>query len=160
MTVGSHVRDGLNMSQYRSYDWGPADSLPSGDPRLDNDPFFNDHLQGEIEQAMTAKGVVRAPSPDVADLLIHYHASIDTRIDVNRTEREYGYCQGSGCDSWVVQYEAGTLVLDVIDRRTNRLIWRGWAQNSVEDALDDRERMDQAIDEAVAGMMARFPRPR
>lgn len=157
MSVGSHVQDDLNMAQYHTYDWGPADALPSGDSRLDNDPSFKDHLEGAVEQALAAKGIARATAA-TADLLIHYHANIDTRIDVNRTEREYGYCQGTACDSWVVQYEAGTLVLDVIDRRTNRLIWRGWAQDSVEEPLNDRDRMNEAINEAVTGMMARFPR--
>jgi hypothetical protein len=56
-----------------------------------------------------------------------------------------------------VRYEAGTLVLDVIDARTNTLIWRGWAQNSVEDMLDDRDRMAKTIDQAVARMLLRLP---
>jgi len=158
MTVSSHVRDNLDVRQYRTYDWGPADALPTGDPRLDQDPFFKDRVQGAVERQLAAKGM-RLSSAGTPDLLIHYHASIANRIDVNRTERAYGYCRGGDCDSWVVEYEAGTLVLDVIDARTNQLIWRGWAQDSVEDALGNRERMAGKIDEAVTRMLARFPRP-
>ena len=29
-------------------------------------------------------------------------------------------------------YEAGTLLLDFVDTRTNRVVWRGWAEGSVE----------------------------
>jgi hypothetical protein len=157
MNVSSHVRDGVNLSAYRTYAWGPPDARPAADDRLSKDPYFQDYLEGAVEKQLAAKGIEHAAT-GTPDLLIHYHASSDTRIDVNRTEREYGYCQGADCDSWVVQYEAGTLVLDIIDARTNRLIWRGWAQDSV-DALADRNQMSEKIGEAVGRMMARFPRP-
>jgi hypothetical protein len=51
-------------------------------------------------------------------------------------------------------------VLDVVDARSNRLVWRGWAQNSVEAMLDDPDRMDATIDEAVTRMLLRFPQKR
>lgn len=157
MNAGSHVQAGLKMSRYHTYEWGPADALPSGDPRLDKDPYFQDHLEGAVEKQLAARGLIRATgSPD---LLLHYHANIDTRIDVGRTEREYGYCRGMDCQSWVVDYEAGTLVLDLIDARTNRLIWRGWAQDGVAPMLANQDRMRQKINEAVSRMMASFPKP-
>lgn len=158
MTVSSNVRDGLDIASYRTYDWSPADALPTGDARLEEDPVFQDQLQGAVEKQLAIRGITLSDS-GTPDLLIHYHANIDTRIDVNRTEREYGYCQGVDCDSWVIEYEAGTLVLDVIDARTNQLLWRGWAQDSVADALGNEDRMAQTINEAVTRMMARFPRP-
>ena len=156
MSVSSHVRDGLDIAQYRTYDWGPADALPTGDPRLDKDPLFQDYVQGAVEKQLAAKGIARSASGTTPDLLIHYHASIDTRIDVNRTEREYVYCQGADCQSWIIEYEAGTFVLDIIDARTNQMIWRGWAQDSVP---GDQDRMRARINEAVSRMLARFPRP-
>ncbi len=33
MNVSSHVERGVNFAQYRTFDWGPADALPTGDPR-------------------------------------------------------------------------------------------------------------------------------
>jgi hypothetical protein len=156
MGAGSYAQRGIEMSQYRTYEWGPPDALPTGDARLDKNPYFQDHLEGAVEKQMAGKGFVRATgSPD---LLLHYHAAIDTRVDVGRTEREYGYCQGVDCQSWVVEYEAGTLVIDVVDARTNRLIWRGWAQDSVAPMLSDEDRMREKINEAVGRMMAEFPR--
>lgn len=157
MTASSHVRQGLSMASYRTYDWGPTDELPAGDPRLDKDPFFKDQVQGAVEKALALKGITLASS-GAPDLLIHYHANIDTRIDVNRTEREYGHCRESDCHAWVVEYEAGTIVLDVIDARTNQLIWRGWAQDSLGDALVNRDKMAKEVQEAVSRIMARFPR--
>ena len=58
-----------------------------------------------------------------------------------------------------MQYEAGTLVLDIVDARTSRLMWRGWAQGSVKEMLDHQDVMARRIDEAVTRMFKRFPRP-
>jgi len=44
-----------------------------------------------------------------------------------------------------------------VDARTNRVIWRGWAQDSVEDTLDNPDRMAKQIDEAVTRMMLMLP---
>jgi len=60
----------------------------------------------------------------------------------------------------VIEYEAGTLVVDIIDERTGRLIWRGWAQDSVEGVLGNRDRLRRKIDEGVTRMFARFPHAR
>jgi hypothetical protein len=107
MNVSSHVERSIDFGQYRTYDWGPADALPTGDPRLDQNP---------------------------------------------------GYCD-DGCDPRVTEYEAGTLVLDIVDTRTNRVIWRGWAQDSVEDALDNPDEMERQINDGVTRMLDRLPQP-
>jgi hypothetical protein len=155
MTASSYVERGLSFAPYSTYDWGPADALPTGDPRLDKDPFFRDHVEGAVEKALAAKGLERSDA--TPDLLIHYHASITHQLDVNRLDRQAGFCSGAGCDTGVTEYEAGTLVLDVVDARTKRVIWRGWARDTVEDALADRDRMAGQINEAVTRMMATFP---
>lgn len=157
MTVSSHAERGLDFSQYRSFDWGPPDALPTGDPRLDKNAFFKDQVQGAVEKELAARGIELAASA-MPDLLIHYHANITQRIDPNRVDRAYGYSAPDR--GGAIEYEAGTLVLDVVDTRTDRLIWRGWAQNSVEDMLDDPDRMAQTIHEAVTRMLLRFPRTR
>jgi hypothetical protein len=158
MNVSSHVERGLDITKYRTYDWGPADALPTGDPRLDKDPFFKDHVEGAVEKSMAARGLERV-TIGPPDLRIHYHANISERIDIDRVDRDRGYCLGEGCTPPVVSYEAGTLVIDVIDARTNELIWRGWAQNSVKGMLENQDTMARRIDEAVTRMFARFPRP-
>ena len=156
MTVSSHVDRGINFARYRTYDWGPADALPTGDPRLDKNPFFKDHVEGAVEKQLAARGLEMSTS-GTPDLLIHYHASINQRIDVNRVDRRYGYCYGADCPSNVIEYEAGTLVLDIVDSRTNRVIWRGWAQDTIEGVLDNEDEMARQINEAITRMLARLP---
>lgn len=156
MSVSSHVARGLDFAQYRTYEWGPADALPTGDPRLDKNPFFQDHVQGAVERELAARGFEQSTS-GTPNLLIHYHASITQRIDVDRLDREYGNCYGEDCQVGVVEFEAGTLVLDIVDAQTNRVIWRGWARHGVEDMLDNPDRMARRINEAVRRMLERLP---
>lgn len=155
MTVSSHVDRAIDFSRYHTYDWGPADALPTGDPRLDRDPFFQDHVQGEVEKALAVRGFA-GPTSVTPDLLIHYHASINERINVSRVDSNYGYQYDNGAPV-ISNYEAGTLVLDIVDARTNRVIWRGWAQESVEDVLNNQDRMAKKIHEAVTRMLAMMP---
>lgn len=159
MSVSSHVDRTLNFSQYRTFDWGPADALPTGDARLDRDPFFKDHVQGAVERGLSTRGMELASS-GTPDLLIHYHTNITERIDVNKADRAHGYCRSADCPPESIWYEAGTLVLDFMDARTNTLVWRGWAQNSVEDMLNDRDKMAKTIDQAVTEMLRQYPRAR
>ena len=156
--VSSHVRRDIDFARYRTFDWGPADALPTGDPRLDANPFFKDHMQGAVEKQLAARGL-ELSSDNLPDLLIHYHANVTQRVDVNRVDRQYGYCYAEDCGARVTEYEAGTLVLDVIDNRTNRLVWRGWAQSSFEGVIDNPKRLERMIDKAVERMLGRFPRP-
>jgi len=163
MNVSSQVQRDLSFSQYHTFDWGAPDTLPPDDPRLDT-PFFRDHLQGAVEQALAAKGFEHVARGGRADLLFHYHASINERIDVSRSDRDYGYPQNGvtyegGGGVAVTSFDAGTIVIDVVDAKTNRVVWRGWAQHSLEGVLDNPDRMADLIDKAVSRMMARFPRP-
>jgi hypothetical protein len=154
MTVSSHVERGLDLTLYRTFAWGPADALPTGDPRLDQNPFFKDHFEGAVEKQLAARGIeLTTTNPE---LLIHYHASITRRIEPNPTDSAYGYCANGNCGARVTDFEAGTLILDVIDAHTNRLIWRGWAQHALGDMLQNRDHMAERIDEAARRMLVRF----
>jgi hypothetical protein len=44
-----------------------------------------------------------------------------------------------------------------MDGRTNRLVWRGWAQEGVGNALENQDRLAERIDRAVRGLMAALP---
>lgn len=157
MTVSTHAEPGLDMAQYRTFDWGPADALPVGDPRLDRDPFFNDQVHGAVERGLALRGLSLAEAAGTPDLLIHYHANISERLDVSTADQEFEFCAGAGCQPPVTAYEAGTLVIDIVDAASNRVIWRGWAQDGIEDELENPDRMEATIEAAVARMLAQFP---
>jgi hypothetical protein len=140
LRLGSHTDSGVVWSKYKTFDWGPADALPAGDARLDHDPVFRDRVEGAIEKAMAAHGFEIAARFERPDLLIHYHANITERLNID-AER----------------YESGTLVVDIIDASTNVLMWRGWASGSVEGVLANRDRLRRRIDNDVAGIFESLP---
>ena len=158
MTVSSHMEHGLDFQEFLTYDWGPPDALPTGDPQLDRNPFFLDHVEGAIEKQLAAKGFRRSDPEVRPDLLVHYHAVITRRLDVNRVDREFGYCFDEECSARVIEYKVGTLIVDIIDTRTQRLVWRGWAQDTVAGVLNDEDRLARTIDQAVVAMFMRLPR--
>lgn len=157
VTVGSHVARDVDFARSWTYSWGPADALPTGDARLDNNPFFNDHLQGAVERRLAARGWEVFPSGS-PELLIHYHANVARRFDLDSIDGQLGRCYGSDCGGRIREYEAGTLVLDIVDARTNRVVWRGWAQNSMEGIFDNQDRLERMINSAVERMLQRLPR--
>ena len=160
-TVGSHVDHDLDLSRFRTFDWGPADALPTEDARLARNPAFKDRVQGAVEKGLAARGFQLIARGDTADLLIHYHANISQRINVNHADRAYGYgaCARSqaACPTDLVEYEAGTLVLDVVDARTNKLVWRGWARASVDGMLRKPDVIAKTTNEIVARILLRLP---
>src|SRR5437870_4206458 len=80
MTAGSFVDHGADFSRYRTWDWSPSAPLPTGDRRLEADPFFQDHLQGAVEKQMAQRGFTRRKAAK-ADLLLQMHTNINHRID-------------------------------------------------------------------------------
>ena len=71
------------------------------------------------------------------------------------TRRVSGVCTQDECRSYV--YDEGTILIDIVDGRTKALIWRGWAERSLEGIVDDQNLMDQTIDRAVSKICARLP---
>lgn len=150
MSVSAHVDRAADFGRYRTYSWGPADALPAGDPRLDAGPRFKDQLQGEVDRQLALKGMTVA-STGQPDLLIHYHAAVRERLDVSGLDQDYAYA------GEVRSYDAGTILLDVIDARTQRLIWRGWAQGALTDMLANDEVMTSRLRESVRRMLDQLP---
>jgi len=153
LPVRSYSAPEFNVMQYRTYDWGPADAAATGDPRLDNNPFFQARLQADVEKQLAIRGLEKTAS-GTPDLLIHHHESVEQRLAVPAFDREHGNC--GDCRTTI--YEAGTLTIDFVDTRTRRLVWRGWAEGAVDGVIDDQDWMEQKIDEAVIRVLAKFPR--
>jgi hypothetical protein len=155
MNVNSFVERGIDVRQYRTFSWGPPDTVSTGDPRLDNNRFFDERVRAQVEKELAARGFEKESS-GTPDLLVHYHASVTQEIDVRNLDREYRYCENADCRPYV--YDAGTLFVDLVDPRTNKLVWRGWAEGSVEGVIDNQDWMEARVDEAVTRILERLPR--
>jgi hypothetical protein len=155
LRVNSYADRGADFSRYRSYAWAERGAFATGDPRLDNNRFFSQRVEEAVNMQLAAHGLEQT-SAGTADLLVHIHARVDQRLDTADFDPIDGHCIEPDCRPEV--YDAGTLMVDLMDRRTNRLAWRGWAEGSFDGVIDDQKWMEATIDKAVASILARLPR--
>jgi hypothetical protein len=140
-------------------------------PAVDNE-ILRGKVEGAIERALGARGLVRVDAPDAAQFLVSYHVGVRERRGV-AADMSYPpmwtpatMCGPRGCGSawgWgyygppVVTYREyeyleGGLVLDVLERATNRLAWRGILSVPVTRKHADQSRLDELARELVARM--------
>lgn len=152
--VSSYAAPATDLRAYRTYAWDRAELGATGDPRLDNNSFFRERVQHAVDVQMGFRGYakVNAGSPE---MVLHVHAHVEQRIDSAQIDRAEGVCQHEDCRSYV--YDEGTLLIDIVDARTKALIWRGWAERSLDGVVDDQDLMNQAVDRAVSSIFARLP---
>jgi hypothetical protein len=152
VTTGSYLNTQVEFRPHVTFGWGAADQTPTGDPRLDNNPFFNDRVRAEVERGLTRRGYVLVPS-GTPDLTVHVHTSMNQEIDAQQIDRQF--CADGGCRPSV--YDAGTLVVDLVDTATSRLLWRGWADSALGELINSQPAMEQRIDESVTRILERLP---
>ncbi len=140
------------IQSYGSYRWLPHPS--SGDPRVNN-PLMARRIQRAVDTEMSGKGY--QPVRDGrADFLVGYHVAFDEKLEVETVNAHYGYRWGGVQESYVREYTQGTLIIDVIDAKTEQLVWRGMAQAEVHEASSPDQRQKR-INEAVKKILANFP---
>jgi hypothetical protein len=152
--VNSYVGRDLDLRRYHTYAWAPPDTFSTGDPRLDNNTFFIERVQRAVEGHLRQRGFEKA-GDGRPDFVVHYHARVEQRLDLTELRPDEPRCQTGDCRPFI--YDAGTLLVDFVDPRSNQLMWRGWAERSLQGLIDNQTWMEAAIDDAVSRIMARLP---
>lgn len=155
MRVRSFVPRDASFARYHTYDWAEQAARPTGDPRLDANPFFAERIKVSAERELAARGFEKA-ADHRPDVLLHYHASISQKVDVQAADEQYGYCRNCRGAS---TYDAGTIMLDLVDGQTDQLVWRAWAEATLEGVIDDQAWLDERVDAAIVRIVATLPRP-
>jgi hypothetical protein len=142
----------------RSWDWASEAPKRTGNPRIDNS-LFDARVRRAVEERLAAQGYERREA--APDFLVEYHAALDRRLDARQIYTGFGYGPGywgpyGDVQTIVREYEQGTLILDVLDPRERRLLWRGVAEAEVYPTGSPEERA-QRIAEAVRRILERFP---
>ncbi len=144
----------------RSYAWLPGLQPPTGDPRVDNS-IVDSRIRAAVDTRLAAMGYAK-DFPERADFLVAYHAAVAEKIDVETIDRYYGpgprWAGVVVTDTVVTEYEEGTLLLDVVDRGSRKLLWRGSVQARLDRQASPAERSGR-VQVAVDEMLARFPPP-
>jgi hypothetical protein len=145
---------GFEVSRFHSYAWSADIPAPTGDPRLDNNRFFDERLRSEVDARLADRGFeITEHAPD---LLVHYHASMTQRIETRDIDRQYGSCEQGNCQAEV--FDAGTILIDLVDARTQKMVWRGWVEGSMDGMVNNQEWLEARVAEAVSRIMEQLPR--
>jgi hypothetical protein len=146
-----------NFSALRTYAWLQKTADAPRDPRIDND-LLDSRVHAAVNDELDRKGYREAA--ENPDFRVTYHVMVQNKFDVQSFPVYYGYGFGrvgaAGGDVRVSEYEQGTLILDVVDSRTNDLVWRGSAQARIVPDRTPQERT-KLIRDAVREMLERFP---
>lgn len=153
----------------KTYDWIDKPQKLTGDPRIDGNTILETRIHEAVNSGLAARGFRKVTSDP--DFLVGYHVSLDKRRSVQTLNSYYGYGPGWGYgygasyrpgvwagapETYVYEYEEGTLIVDIVDPRNNELIWRGSAQDEVH--FKSTPEKDQAqLNEAVHKMLEKFP---
>jgi uncharacterized protein DUF4136 len=152
MRVRSFTEPGIDFAGYHTYAWAERLDTVTGDPRLDNNPFFQTRLMADVDRELARRGFEKRTS-GTPDLYVHYHSRITQELDVRTVDREYAACQNCGASV----YDAGTILIDFVDGRSEKLAWRGWVETSMQGAIDNQRWMEEQIDQAVTRILERLP---
>jgi hypothetical protein len=162
-----------DFSKYKTYAW-----LPKSDSIQDlfhDNPIMEKNLKFYVNNEMTARGY--KVDINYPDLLIEYHTMIERKQQIvnnpvysnpantyygpypyNRYNRPYPYGFNNtpyitGYTTQVIDYNEGTLVIDVIDRKQNQHIWRGWSVGTV----SDMNNLETVIEKDIKRIFKKYP---
>ena len=92
------------------------------------------------------------------DFLIAEHLGRKDKVQVMNWGYGYGphggYRGAGGISTY--EYEEGSLILDFVDTKSKKMIWRGVAKADVMNA-DSPEKIEKLINEAVQKILKNFP---
>lgn len=142
-----------------------ANTLPE-DARV-NRAEVEARIRRAVERHLGTRGY-KLSSDGRPIVCVAFHAAVGGGLDAAAMNEQY-WSWGYGPDgAWgfgpnrTVAYEAGptfergTLILDIVDPQTRRLLWRGSASADVDLQATTQEK-DQRVDEAVKEMLGQFP---
>ena len=151
-----------DYSVYRTFDWYATSRLAKGQERKVDDPIMDHRVAAAVEQELAARGFRHETTAD-PDFLVTYYP-------VYR-EMKYHTAEQVGWGTWGFhpfgisistgtsqehRYTQGTLVLEIVDFKTNQRIWQSSAEGALTD-LKDPESADRKVARGVKQMLEKFP---
>jgi hypothetical protein len=139
-----------NFGQYKTYSWEKVQT---------KDPLVVDRIKSAVNSALAAKGLTEVPSGgDVEVFAIETTKSqqtLDTFYSGLGGGRRWGGFGGLGDATTTVEtYKVGTLVVDLFDAKTEKLIWRSSSSDTLSDNADKNTKN---LDKGVNKMFQHFP---
>ena len=129
----------------------------SRDPLANNDIWAND-VKDAIRRDLSEHGIVEARSGN-PDFFVAFYVGLNNRYDMRYLDygmpvfhRGFGWWGWPrGYDVWAVPYTQSTMIVDVIDARTNQLVWRGYDVDTL-----NTDHPDKTLAKAVDNVLDKF----
>ena len=131
-----------DFTRYKTWRWRKGTPAP--------DPVADKQLRDAIESRLAARGLSRVESG--GDLEVVYHVAAENKIGVENVGYKQLFFEGHA--TRIRYLSVGTLVLDMIDASSRKVVWRGEAQDATTPAPRAIERM---IEEGIAQLLQDFP---
>jgi hypothetical protein len=157
-----------SFSGLQTYAWASGSRLNLIEPSVD-DAAIEARIRAAIERELGAKGYTRSDASK-ADFIVGFAGVTSRGLKAQTVNEYYGYQRyrpserlpastpgGSGrVDLYMNHYTAGSLIVDISERKTKDLLWRGVAKTTL---LDDPtpEQSQRRINSAVSKILAGFP---
>ena len=142
-----------NFNQYNSFAF-----FKPGIDKAEISDLDKKRILRAIEENLSMKGMSKSGNPD---LLVSIFTKERERVDVYNNSFGYGW----GWNPWwyggyyggshVARSTEGTLYIDLIDAKTNNLVWQG--MGSADLVTSDMERKEERIREIVSKILAEYP---
>ncbi len=148
--VTTNSMPGTDFSKYHAYKWVTIEGATQPNQILDA------QIKASIDSQLAAKGLTKTDA-DNADLYIGYQASIDQQKQWNAYGMGGGPRWGGGMATATSStISIGTLVLDMYDPATKKLVWTGRATKTL-DPGNSQEKKQKNLDKAMQKLLKNFP---
>jgi len=140
-----------------SFGWGYCFFRVASAPGL-NLSAVDERLHRALLTELTRKGLVfKESEPDV---LVSYALASGAEIDDEELNLAYGsLLEASASDKEeALYYKRGVVIVDVVERKSKRLLWRGAIMAEV-DLSWPEERKQERCDAAIGGLLRYYPKP-
>jgi hypothetical protein len=168
MHVRTHYDPQVAFADFHTFCWVPAPAWLHNDPRLHMD-FVEPIVQRDVESQLAARGF-RLADCTAADFQVSFTVAIkestdETPVRESRGASVYQYAPGDGGEWFtapVGMKDTGqrvpSMVIEIREPRTNRVLWRGMASGNLPAPANDAERQ-QRVETAVRLILEKFPPP-
>src|SRR5580693_1241375 len=148
--VTTNSMPGTDFSKYHTYKWVTIEGATQTNQILDA------QIKASIDSQLAAKGLTKKDA-DNADLYIGYQASIDQEKQWNAYGMGGGPRWGGGMGTATSStISVGTLVLDMYDPSTKKLVWTGRVTKTL-DPGNNQEKKQKNLDKAMQKLLKTFP---
>lgn len=156
--VSTDFERDANLGAVRRFAFAETERERTGDLRADS-PFLASRVENAVANTLAGKGV-RKVEPEDADVLIAFHAVVDSRLDAVEVPATFGYGPywGGfyGSRVRVDQYETLTIVIDMVERGSDKLVWRGSGESRLRDHGTPEQRAER-VQRTIDAIFQHFP---